>query len=126
MAGDIRSRRIPNRLNLALFLLSLVYASRTGWATSLAGALAGLCLFLILYIATKGGIGEGDIKLIPSLGLVTGFPGIIDLIFYSSLLSLPFAVLFLLMKKGKAMELPYAPFLCVSFYLVLLLDRGLF
>ena len=123
---DIRSRRIPNQLNLALFLFSLGYAARTSWGSSVAGALAGFGFFLVLYFGTKGGIGEGDIKLIPSLGLVAGFPGIIDLIFISSLLSLPFAIVFLLMKKGKTMELPYAPFRCISFYLVLYLNRGLF
>lgn len=124
---DLKERRIPNKLNLLLFLAAILKASEgRAWQGPLAGAAAGFLFFLLLYLVTRGGLGEGDLKLIPSLGLLTGFPGVIDLIFLSGLLSLPVAAGCLIKTKGKARALPYAPFLCGSLYLGWFLKGGLF
>ena len=57
--ADIRSQIIPNKLNLAFFVCA---------ATAL---LFGA--FWLIRAVSKQGLGGGDVKLAPSLGLVLGF-----------------------------------------------------
>lgn len=111
-------------MNFLLIFPALIYGwSRFGWVCLL-GALGGFTLFFIIYVVTKGGLGEGDVKLIPSLGLITGISGIFHLIFLAGLLSLPISIVLYWIKKERRYELPFAPFLIGSLYLMLGLDRG--
>lgn len=68
---DIKSREIPDILQAAIALLSLLHFSP--W--NLAGALTALP-YLLVALAWKGpgGIGGGDIKLAASMGAVLGLP----------------------------------------------------
>ena len=70
-ACDIKSREIPDSLQAAIALLSLLHFSP--W--NLAGALTALP-YLLVALAWKepGGIGGGDIKLAASMGTVLGLP----------------------------------------------------
>ena len=77
---DIRSQIIPNKLNLAFFVcasaaVSAVAATR-GDTASIARACAAAALlfgaFWLLHAVSKQGLGGGDVKLAPSLGLVLG------------------------------------------------------
>jgi len=78
---DIRSQIIPNKLNLAFFVcasasVSIVAAAR-GDTASIARACAAAALlfgaFWLLHAVSKQGLGGGDVKLAPSLGLALGF-----------------------------------------------------
>ena len=78
---DIRSQIIPNKLNLAFFVcasaaVSVVDAA-SGDTTSIARACVAAALlfaaFWLLHAVSKQGLGGGDVKLAPSLGLVLGF-----------------------------------------------------
>ena len=78
---DIRNQIIPNKLNLAFFIcasaaVSAVAAAR-GDAASIARACAAAALlfaaFWLLHAVSKQGLGGGDVKLAPSLGLALGF-----------------------------------------------------
>lgn len=127
---DLKTRRISNVMNGLLFGMGCSYVtlgSALGvldpWNRLVAGGL-GFTIFLLLYLITKGGVGEGDLKLIPSLGLLVGYPGIFRLIVLSSFLSLPVALGLLWMKKGKATTLPYGPFLGIAFLVVIFLQSG--
>ena len=72
-ATDVRARRIPNALVLALLGGALVRASLAAWTTvptpglaagpvdALLGAACGLALWLPFYVA--GAFGAGDVKL---------------------------------------------------------------
>lgn len=68
---DIKDREIPDGLQAAIALLSLLHFSP--W--NLAGALTALP-YLLVVLAGKGtgGIGGGDIKLAASIGTVLGLP----------------------------------------------------
>ena len=78
---DIRSQIIPNQLNLAFFICASVavisVAAARGDAASIARACAAATLlfgaFWLLHAMSKQGLGGGDVKLAPSLGLVLGF-----------------------------------------------------
>ncbi len=116
---DIFFLRIPNILCTILFLFTVVFILSFGLYVNVLGALIGLIIFLFTYIFSLGKIGEGDIKIIPSLGLILGFPGILLLIFIASIMSIGF---FMLNKKRKVQVLPFAPFLFISLLIILLYE----
>ncbi|BAS32236.1 A24 family peptidase [Dehalococcoides mccartyi] len=66
-------------------LLSPLYLQGDGLLANLSssffGGLTGFGLFLLIYIASRGGMGEGDIKMAGFIGLVCGFPNIFVAIF---------------------------------------------
>ncbi len=82
---------------------------------ALSGALVLFAIMLALYFASRGGMGEGDVKLAPALGLWLGVqPGLACLL-------LAFvgggAVGGLLLASGRAsrrLALPFGPFLCLA------------
>lgn len=78
---DVGRHIIPNPLNLAFFLAAVV---AVGVATIVVGqpeafwrataAATGMFLgFWLLHVVSGGGLGGGDVKLAPSLGLVLGW-----------------------------------------------------
>lgn len=78
---DIRSQIIPNKLNLVFFVCALAAVSAVavakGDTASIARACAAAALlfgaFWLLHAVSKQGLGGGDVKLAPSLGLILGF-----------------------------------------------------
>lgn len=70
-ACDIKNREIPDRLQAAIALLSLLHFSP--W--NLAGAFVALPYLLVALAGNgTGGIGGGDIKLAAAMGTVLGLP----------------------------------------------------
>ncbi len=71
---DIRTRRIPNWITVTGATLGLAlhlwFGGLWGVALSLAGAVSGLLMFIIFYIA--GGMGGGDVKLFSAVGALMG------------------------------------------------------
>lgn len=120
---DVVFYRIPDWFNILLFIYAFMYVLWNGMEECLLGLLIGLMIFIIAYLLSKGSLGEGDIKLIPSLGLIIGFQGVLKLIFGSALLSL---IVFILNKKRKAQVLPYAPFLTIVFLFIIFLQSSSF
>ena len=132
---DLLYMVIPFSLNLTLFTLALSY--RIGltsfgimnvtdlWRSFAAGA--GVCLlFVILQVATKkikkvDGFGLGDIYLVPSLGLLLGWPKIIPGMFMAFVIGSVVGVTLILMKKKKMSQyLPFGPFLILGTAIALL------
>ncbi|MCC6433494.1 MAG: prepilin peptidase [Acidimicrobiales bacterium] len=84
-AGDVVTRRIPNKLNavaLASSVPLLVLARTAGespvtgsLATAALGALAAFAAYLALWLAAPAGMGMGDVKLSPYLGAHMGYFG---------------------------------------------------
>lgn len=68
---DIKSRQIPDSLQAAIALLSLLHFSPWNFV----GVLTALP-YLLVALAGKGtgGIGGGDIKLVAAMGIVLGLP----------------------------------------------------
>lgn len=129
LVTDLLYMIIPFGLNLTLFTLALAYrVALTGFGIMnridfinaiLAGA--GICLLLImLQFATKkikkvDGFGLGDIYLVPSLGLLLGWPRIIPGMFLSFVLgSLVGIILIGLKKKKLSQYIPFGPFLILG------------
>jgi leader peptidase (prepilin peptidase) / N-methyltransferase len=81
---DLRTKRLPREISyvtLALGAPLLVVAAlvrdepRRIW-TMLAGAAIALAFMALLYVASRGGLGDGDVRLSPLLGAYLGWLGL--------------------------------------------------
>lgn len=75
---DGERRVIPDRLNLLGFGLGLVLlavARPIPWPSALAGAALTAGFLHLGFVIGRGGIGGGDLKFSPGLGLYLGWPG---------------------------------------------------
>ncbi len=123
---DLLYMLIPFGLNLALFSLALAYRialvsfgimTTSDFVGSLLAAVGLTAFFLTMQVATKvikkvDGFGLGDIYLVPSLGLLLGWPRVIPGMFVSFVTgSLVGLLLIVAKKKGLGQYLPFAPFL---------------
>lgn len=79
---DLREHRLPNRWTLALAVggaVTLWSASALQGGERLAPSLVGFvgypALMMLLHLASRGGLGLGDVKVAAGLGLYTGWLG---------------------------------------------------
>lgn len=79
---DLREHRLPNRWTLALAVggaVTLWGASILQGGERLAPSLVGFvgypALMMLLHLASRGGLGLGDVKVAAGLGLYTGWLG---------------------------------------------------
>jgi prepilin peptidase CpaA len=74
-ASDIRDRKIPNRVVLAVGLLFVAWSVAAGGAGLSSAVLAGLIAFAVGFGLYLGGIvGAGDSKLFAAVALFAGVP----------------------------------------------------
>ena len=83
-AVDIRHHRLPDALTLPAIPITMLVVGFTEWVrpesgsvvTALVVATVLSLLFLLLAVVAPSGMGQGDVKLVPSLALMTGFVSI--------------------------------------------------
>jgi len=81
----------------------------------------GLVLFLLIVLASRGGMGWGDVKLAALIGIVTGFPLVFVALLMGIILGGLVAVLLLALRIKKRKEtIPFGPFLSVAAIVTLL------
>jgi len=132
---DLEHRIIPDSISLGGALISITIAGVFQWANkywhiSLMESLTGLVvaggfLWLIAWGYEKAtgreGMGFGDVKLVALFGAVVGWKGAIVSIFIGSLFGSVIGLfLILIQKKNRRTAIPFGPFLCVGFLMVLL------
>ena len=112
--NDVRSFLVYDRVTLALGAVGIGRAVLAGDVlAALAGAAALLAVMLAIYFASRGGMGEGDVKLAAALGMWLGVEqGLACLL-------LAFvgggAVGLMLLSCGeKRRMIPFGPFLCAA------------
>jgi len=130
---DLEHRLVPDILILAglvfatgLHFLSLlpvsslrITASRyllnpgaPGLTVALTGAAVGGGLFLLLALARRNALGAGDVKLAFLIGMLTGFPWVLQALVLGVVLGgLAAALLLLFRVRGSKQYIPYAPYL---------------
>jgi prepilin peptidase CpaA len=121
---DLRHRRIPNALSVALLFIGISSAvfsrSWAGLADSMLGATLAFTVFLIPYLL--GGMGGGDVKLMAGFGALTGAQGVLPALLLVAAGGALTSVLFLLYGwlRGKASGavIPYAPAIVIGSLLV--------
>lgn len=121
---DLEHRLVPNVLILLGLLLAAslsLLATRHGspWlagvpglSSAVAGAALGGGLFLLLALARRDALGAGDVKLAVLIGMLTGFPRVVQALVMGILLGgLAAALLLLFRWRGRKDYIPYAPYL---------------
>jgi leader peptidase (prepilin peptidase)/N-methyltransferase len=90
-------------------------------ANAAIGGGIGFAIFLVIAIASRGGMGWGDVKLAALIGLATGFPLVFLAIIMGAILGGIVAVALMITKKRKRREMiPFGPFLALAAMVTLL------
>ena len=131
---DATVRRLPDLLTVPALLgtaLLLAVAAVTGdhggtlGRAAVGGALSA-ALYLLLFLISPGGIGPGDVKLAPSLGLALAWLGWASLaggILAGFLLGAVWGVVLIAGKRAnRRAQIPFGPFMIAGTFLVLLIN----
>ena len=126
---DYRLQIIPNRLNLTIFEIGIIFAFLYGLSdvaitiNMLLGMLAGGGIFLLITLLGglfygKEAMGFGDVKLMGALGLYFGLSNIIIITLVSFLIGAILSIILLLTKIKKSDEyIPFGPFIVMATFL---------
>ena len=111
---DIKSYLLYDKVTLFLAGAGLARALYYGVLTdSLEGAGVLFVIMLVIYFASRGGMGEGDVKLAPALGLWLGLEqGLVCLLLAFVGGGVVGAVLLACGRRRQL--LPFGPFLCAG------------
>lgn len=132
--SDVKSKRIPNRILQVLFMLrSLLLVPEClgcpeAWINTVLSALGGIGIgggfFLLLYLAVRGGIGAGDVKLYAVLGYYLGKEKILTAVLLSFACAALYCLWLLIGEKTELRQkIPLAPFAAAGTILALLSGR---
>ncbi len=122
VVSDLAYMIIPDKVLLFFFLLFLVgrmIRPLEPWWDSLAGGAVGFLLLLLIALASKGGMGGGDIKLFAVIGFVIGMKGVLLTFFLSCALGAVIGLVLMgfgLVQRGKPM--PFGPFIAAAAMIV--------
>ena len=126
---DYKLQIIPNRLNLTIFEVGLVFTFMYGISNvaiainMFLGLLAGAGIFLLITLLGgvfygKEAMGFGDVKLMGALGLFLGFSNIIIITLVSFLIGAVLSIILLATKIRKTDEyIPFGPFIVLASFL---------
>jgi len=92
-----------------------------GIASIAMGGGVGFLFFFVLAVASRGGMGWGDVKLAGLIGLATGFPMVlVAIVLGAGLGAIVGVVLMAAKKKGMKSRIPFGPFLSVATMITLI------
>ena len=126
---DYRLQIIPNRLNLTIFEIGIIFTFLYGLSdiaisiNMFLGMLAGGGIFLLItlvggLIYGKEAMGFGDVKLMGALGLFFGLSNIIIITLVSFLIGAILSIGLLATKMKKTDEyIPFGPFIVIATYI---------
>ena len=128
---DFKLQIIPNRLNLTMFEVGLIFTFIYGLSNvaisinMLLGMLAGGGIFLIItllggFIYGKEAMGLGDVKLMGALGLFFGLTNIVIVALVSFLVGAVLSIFLLATKIRKVDEyIPFGPFIVIAAFIMI-------
>lgn len=139
MAVDFKHYIIPDKLNLFIAVLGVIYVIylfatlQTDLAINhILGGIIGGGIFLLLALISlaiyrQEGMGFGDIKLMTGLGLIFGIKSILVLTLIAFVLSAVICV-GLLITRVKSMKeyIPFGPFICIGAFALMFVPAGFF
>ena len=123
---DYKLQIIPNRLNLTMFEVGLIFVFIYGFSNvaitidMLLGMLAGGGIFLAItllggLVYGKEAMGLGDVKLMGALGLYFGLANIVIISLVSFLIGAILSIILLVTKIKKSDEyIPFGPFIVIG------------
>lgn len=112
---DLEHQIIPDVITLpgtAAGLLASLVTGDVPWVDSLIGVAAGGGLFLLIILASRGGMGGGDVKLAAMLGAFLGWKAMLLSVLLAVLAGGAVAVTLLASgRTGRKDPIPFGPFL---------------
>lgn len=134
---DYKLQIIPNRLNLTMFEIGLIFTFIYGFFDTaisinmLLGMIAGGGIFLAItllggLIYGKEAMGLGDVKLMGALGLFFGLTNIIIIALLSFLIGAILSILLIVAKIKKMDEyIPFGPFIVIGTLITILVPYSI-
>ena len=111
---DVRSFLLYDRVTLALVAVGVGRAVVAGDVlAALAGAATLLAVMLAIYFASRGGMGEGDVKLAAALGVWLGVEQGLACLLLAFVGGGAVGMLLLACGERRRM-IPFGPFLCAA------------
>ncbi|RLC64580.1 MAG: hypothetical protein DRI48_07515 [Chloroflexi bacterium] len=126
---DIERRLILNVVMYPAILLAFAASFFTPgltWWSALTGGATGFVVFLVAAIVGNtlfgsGALGGGDVKLAAFVGLITGFPLIVEALVLTMLIGAGISLILLITRaRGLRDYIPYGPFLIAGAAITLL------
>ena len=123
---DLKEQIIPNRLNLLMFEIGLVFVFIHGFTNinialnMILGMFAGGGIFLLItllggLIAGKEAMGMGDVKLMGALGLYFGLQSIVVISVLAFLIGAIGSIIYMIINRKNANTyIPFGPFIVIS------------
>ncbi|HNJ96574.1 MAG TPA: A24 family peptidase [Ilumatobacteraceae bacterium] len=132
---DLRTKRLPREITYTtaaimvplLCVAALVqHEPRRIWMMAL-GAAVALALMGLIYAVSRGGMGDGDVRLSPLLGAALGFqnPGLAAVgLFFGFLAGAVVGVVVMATRRGdRKTSIPFGPFLALGTVVALFLGQ---
>ncbi|MBF0555297.1 MAG: prepilin peptidase [Nitrospirae bacterium] len=121
---DIDYQIIPDVITLpgialglvgSIFILPDPQGGLLGLSGSLIGLLTGGVIFYIIAVASRGGMGGGDIKFMAMAGATLGWKSVLLTIFIGSFVGSVYGISLMVFKgKGRKARIPFGPFLSLG------------
>ena len=120
---DIERRLIPNAVTfpaIAIALIGSLVVPGIAWWSALIGGAIAFAFFLVAYLVGTAifgplALGQGDITLALLIGLITGFPFVIEALVIAILVGAGVSSILLITRvRGLRDPIPYGPFLIVG------------
>jgi leader peptidase (prepilin peptidase)/N-methyltransferase len=115
---DLEQGIIPNRViypAAGVAVLLSFFLPEVGLLRALIGGILGLGLIFGIYLAARGGMGGGDVKLAGLIGLAAGFPAVVPSLLLACLGGgITASILLGLRRKRRKDPVPFGPFLAVG------------
>ncbi|MDR7417491.1 MAG: prepilin peptidase [Armatimonadota bacterium] len=113
---DLDVQLILNRLTYPGVAVGLAFAFLAGRGLpALASAVGAAALIAAIVVASRGGMGGGDVKLAAMMGAFLGWPGVAVALFAGFLIGGLFGVVLLALKlKGRKDAIPFGPALAAG------------
>jgi leader peptidase (prepilin peptidase)/N-methyltransferase len=123
---DLKTKRLPREITytgIVLGAIALTIAAvvvdepERVWMMALGAAIA-LATMWVIYVASRGGMGDGDVRLAPLLGMYLGWlnPGIVlPGLFFGFLAGAVVGVVMMALDRaGRRTAVPFGPFLALG------------
>ena len=124
---DLKLKKIPDKILICMgigqTLYSLMISPRAGLLYGLLTGAAVWAVCSLLSMATKGGLGQGDAKLLGLTAVFTGAGYLLQIIFWGLACAFCCSIFLLANRKGtKKTQLPFVPFLTGGIFIHMILQ----
>lgn len=115
---DLEKMLVLNVVVLPAAVFALVFSiflPDVGILSAIYGTLVATGIMLLVYVISRGGMGEGDVKLAMFIGAANGFPLVLAALFIAIVASGALATFLLVTKLKKRRDaIPFGPFLATG------------